>query len=144
MSVFTSALAQIFQSNRMSDRSLISCTTATDSVSKRNCPSSPRMRMGPLQHPSSKVYEDRGLVSLIGHMHQHIDNRYLSRKNLTVESTRHQYILHEIFWSAYNSIKTNAIYSLARPVCIDQTLSLVSSFTAVVINLAVLWVSRLE
>lgn len=55
--VVTSALAQIFQSNRMSERSLISCTTATDSVFSRNCPSSPRRRIGALQHASSKVWK---------------------------------------------------------------------------------------
>lgn len=53
--LFTWALAQTFQSSRISDRSLRSCTTATDSASNRNWPSSPRRRMGPLQHPSSSV-----------------------------------------------------------------------------------------
>lgn len=56
---FTSALAQIFQSNRTSDSSLISSTTAMDSVSKRNWPLSPRMRIGALKHPSSKVWKGR-------------------------------------------------------------------------------------
>lgn len=53
----TSALAQIFQSNSTSERSLISWTTATDSVSRRNCPSSPSKRIGLLQHPSRRVYK---------------------------------------------------------------------------------------
>lgn len=52
-----------------------------------------------------------------------------------------QYIFHEIFGSAYHSVKTNAIYSQSSTVCIDQSLSFVTGFTAVVINLAVLWVS---
>lgn len=46
--------------------------------------------------------------------------------------------------SSYQSIKPNAIYSVCSSVCIDQSLSFVTIFTAVVINLAVHQVSGVQ
>lgn len=55
MRVCTCALAHIFQSSSISDSSRRSCSTTVDSASRWNCPSSPIVRIDPLQQPSNSV-----------------------------------------------------------------------------------------
>lgn len=124
------------------DRS--TATPVQQSLERRSM--APMSDIQPLQHSfiQLSVITSRLLLILIRHIAQHISNHYLSTINVTVQNPRqeeNQYIFHEIFWSAYHSVKTNAITSQSSTVCIDQSLSFVTSFTAVVINLAVLWVS---